>query len=178
MKIFDQVKNFLAKYYILYRIRQKKHSQSGFKSFYQNSKSVLIVFPVAKINSKEALGILSEVVESKSDVAVLVDAKNAAEIITSKKVNIISYDEKDRNLLNLPNQAFKSKLKVKKYDLVIDLNLVPDYYSLICIKILNAAWRVGFYDIFTGKIFNVQIKKSYPEAKISYKNLLNCLSMF
>jgi hypothetical protein len=178
MQLLDTIKTNLARVFLLYFKLNKTAQKNIFNNFYKNANSLLIVFPSAKENVQEAVSILKKVAEDKKNITTLIDKKYEEEISQVKNLTILSYGDKDKNFLGLPNSLYRSKLTGKKYDLVIDLNLKPDYYSLDCINSANPALRVGFYENQESKLFNIQIKNSSKESKISYKNLLNCLTMF
>jgi len=70
-----------------------------------------------------------------------------------------------------------SKIEKKKFDAVIDLNRKEQlFYSYVMI-IAHTGLRIGFTKKFADKIYNLQVLNDESNAKISYKNLLNCLKM-
>lgn len=178
MQLVDNIKKKLAGIYLLYFKLNKTAKNSSFDGFYKKAESLLIVFPSVKENVNEAAGILEKVAGVKKNITVLVEKKYESEIAQLKNLKILSYTPKDKNFLGLPSALYKNKISVGRYDLVIDFNLNPDYYTMDCINSANSAMRVGFYEVRGSKLFNIQIKNSSAEAKISYKNLLNCLTMF
>lgn len=174
----EPIKNFFAKTYLLFLMKNEKKNQFTFNGFYKNSESVLIIFPENESVINEALEVLPSFTEKKSDLTLLIKEEIANKIADIKNFNVITYTPKDESYLKLPNFSVKNKLRHKNYNLVVDLNLKPDYFAINCIKTVKSEWKLGFYNKFTEKIFNIQIKNSSIEPKISYKNLLNCLTMF
>jgi len=178
MQFLTTIKTKLAGVYLLYFTLKKTTGKNTFNNFYKNAGSLLVIFPSAKEYIKEAAVMLKNLAEEKTNITAVIDKRFEQEVAQVKNLSVISYTEKDKNFLGLAARQFKNKLSGKKYDLIIDLNLSADYYSLDCINSANPGVRVGFYESRTAKLFHVQIKNSSKESKISYKNLLNCLTMF
>jgi len=84
---------------------------------------------------------------------------------------------KEVNKIDLPSKGLLSKLLMKKYDVVLDLNRQEQLFYTYVSGVMGAAVSIGFAKSFADKVYNIQIANSETNPKISYENLLNCLKM-
>jgi|GEM_PF-1989675 len=177
-KVVDWVIGFFTKIYLLIITGNKDHKNVKFNGFFQNSGSVLIIMPESEEAALEAKSVIEYFLEKELDLTVFVSAGNTITSALEKSISVITYSNKEKNLLRFPGKELIEKLGEKSFDLVLNLNTIPDYYHLSCVKNTNGKWKAGFYCRHADKIFNILVKNNSDEPKISYKNLLNCLTMF
>jgi len=178
MRLFEKIKTVLARLYIFCISLNKKEKRNSFNNFYRESQSVLIVYPGINGKPAGAEEFIRDIAGFPKKITVIAHARHKTVFEGLKNINVVAFNDKDLNFIGLPGKELRGKIAGEKYDLAIDLNTKPEFYSIDCIKTANPKWRVGFYEGKGDKIFNVMIKNSFGESKISYKNLLNCLTMF
>jgi ADP-heptose:LPS heptosyltransferase len=89
----------------------------------------------------------------------------------------LAVTKENKTKLGLPNKFLINKIKKYKFDLIIDLNLEYDIFSLVLSTIPEANFRVGFVKKNSDYFYNYQIPQEINSEK-SYRNLLNSLRMF
>ena len=166
-----------ARIIVRLKLRGSKFNEQSFSEAFNKSRSILVLMPEDEDDFKCSIDVLSFLEELKKEIVILTNDFRVSILPFNFRGKSIGYEIKDINRLKLPSRAMISKIDKKKFDAVIDLNRTEQlYYSYITI-IADADLRVGFTKKFADKMYNLQVLNDETNAKISYKNLLNCLKM-
>jgi ADP-heptose:LPS heptosyltransferase len=99
-------------------------------------------------------------------------------IPTKFRPHVIEHTIGETNRLNLATHKLIEKLKEKKFQAVIDLNIKDNIFFSHIISSIDVPMRIGFKKNNSDKYYNIQINPEDSKPEISYKNLVNCLNMF
>jgi ADP-heptose:LPS heptosyltransferase len=115
----------------------------------------------------------------EENITIIGDERGVETIRLMPRSHFVQIREEDVNTFYHPRPEFLSRVKDKKFDLAIDLNLdlvLPSAY--IC-RESNAKVRVGFTGPSSDTFFNFQIQ---PDPSLSRKDIYDraakCLYMF
>ena len=145
------------------------------------SQRVLVIMPLDKRELLSAIGFIDMLRHTlkEENITVIADEHGLETIRLMPKSHFIHIKETDVNALYHPRPEFLARMKDRKFDLAIDLNLdlvLPSGY--IC-RESNATIRVGFKGPSSDPFYNFQLQ---PDPSLSRKNIYdrvaNCLHMF
>jgi len=167
----------IARIIVRQKFGKNKFAEQSFSEVFNKSRSVLVLMPENEEDFNCSIDVLSFLDELKKEIVVLTNDFRVSLLPFHFRAKSIGYEIKDINKLKLPSGSMISTIEKKKFDAVIDLNRQEQlYYSYITI-IADAGIRIGFTKKFADKIYNLQVLNDETNAKLSYKNLLNCLRM-
>ena len=167
----------IARFIVKQKFKKNHFDVQSFSEAFNNSSSILVLMPEDETDFQCSIDVLAFLDELKKEAVIVTNDFRVSILPIQYRAKSIGYEIKDINKLKLPSRSMISTIERKKYDAVIDLNRQEQlYYSYIAI-IADAGLRVGFTKKFADKIYNLQVLNDETNAKISYKNLLNCLKM-
>ena len=167
----------LARIIVKQKFSGNKFDVQSFSEAFNNSRSILVLMPEDEDDFKCSLDVLTFLDELKKEIVIITNDFRVSVLPFHFRGKSIGYEIKDINQLKLPSRRMISKIEKKKFDAVIDLNRKQQlFYSYVMI-IAHTGLRIGFTKKFADKIYNLQVLNDESNAKISYKNLLNCLKM-
>lgn len=167
----------IARIIVKQKFKRNHFDEQSFAEAFNNSRSILVLMPEDETDFQCSVDVLSFLDDLKKEIFIVTNDFRVSILPFHYRAKSIGYEIKDINKLKLPSRSMVSKIEKRKYDAVIDLNRQEQlYYSFVTI-IANAGLRIGFKKDFADKIYNLQILNDETNAKISYKNLLNCLKM-
>ncbi len=165
------VKKTIIKYLFkrFLRKHQNKEVKKEYKS-YNNIKTVLILF---ESDLKEKNEVIKKIISELSNDGKQVDAIGYAKkkhIHTIIRPNFKILSKKDINWVGKPTASILKKTEMKKYDLLIDLNVnrkVPLLYLNVA---SNSLLKTGLYnkkyDLFDFSIHKKKLSKNKKELEI------------
>ena len=167
----------LARIIVKQKFRANKFDVQSFSEAFNKARSILVLMPEDEDDFRCSIDVLTFLENLKKDIVILTNDFRVSILPFNFRAKSIGYEIKDINQLKLPSRKMVSKIEKKNFDAVIDLNRKEQlYYSYVMI-IAQAGLRIGFTKKFADKIYNLQVLNDESNAKISYKNLLNCLKM-
>lgn len=167
----------IAKIIVKQKFKKSHFNVQSFSEAFNKAHSILVLMPEDEGDFRCSIDVLSFLEELKKDIVIVTNDFRVSILPINFRGKSIGYEIKDINRLKLPSKKMITRIEKKKYDAVIDLNRNEQlYYSFITV-IAKAGLRIGFTKNFADKIYNLQVLNDETNAKISYKNLLNCLKM-
>ena len=167
----------VAKIIVKQKFKESHFDVQSFSEAFNKAHSILVLMPEDEDDFRCSIDVLSFLEELKKDITIITNDFRVSILPINFRGKSIGYEIKDINKLKLPSRKMISKIEKKKYDAVIDLNRKEQlYYSYITV-IARTGLRIGFTKNFADRIYNLQVLNDETNAKISYKNLLNCLKM-
>ncbi|PIF01506.1 MAG: hypothetical protein CR965_01630 [Paludibacter sp.] len=160
-----KIRNYFLKRFIKQnRIQQRKYLN------YNDIKTVLILFE-SEFNekNKNIKDIISKLTDDKKDVDAIgyIDKK---EILTSVRSNFRILGKKHINWFEKPCDVVLKKVKNKKYDLLIDLNINNQIPLLYLNVASNSLLKTGLYnkkyDLFDFSIHKKKLLRDKKELEI------------
>jgi len=92
---------------------------------------------------------------------------------------IIRLHERDINLLFLPKDHLRRRIREKDYDVAVDLNIRLHLPSAFLCKESRSKVRIGLLKEHADTFYNLQLRTtSTGSAKVIYEHLSSCLAMF
>lgn len=167
----------IARIIVRQKFGRNEFSVQSFSEVFNKSRTILVLMPDNEDDFNCSLDVLTFLDELKKEIVVLTNDFRVSLLPFHYRAKSIGYEIKDINKLKLPSRSMISTIEKKKFDALIDLNRHEQlYYSYISL-IADAGIRIGFTKKFADKIYNLQVLNDETNAKLSYKNLLNCLRM-
>lgn len=176
--MIENLKKNFALYLLKKKYLKRIDNETNKKDFIKNSNSFLVIMPENDEDYRHGYEIAKYLKIHKKKVSlVLPDFKYS---LVDKHLNfeLITYGLKSRNSLNMPGKALIEKLDNKKFDVVIDLSRMENIFSTGLSLLPETNIRVGLNKEKTNNFFNVRFNLWENNSEISYRNLLNSLSMF
>lgn len=163
--------------YILHK-RLKKNEQILFNKFFTNADDYFIILPEDDDSFRYSFIVIKYLFEQKKNITLFVVDYRKSLILDSLKYHIISYENENKNKLNLPKQEIIEKIQQNQYDILIDLNRGYNIFNCAVSMLVKAKYRVGFNKEYAELYYNFLIANDERNSEFSYKNLLNSLQMF
>ena len=174
--MIEKIKLLVGRY-ILHK-KLKKNEQIIFNKFFTNADDYFIILPEDDESFKYSFVIIKYLFEHKKNITLFVVDYRKSLILDSAKYHVVTFENENKNIVNLPKQELLEKIEQNQYDLLIDLNRNYNiFYSAITISV-KAKYRVGFTKEYADLYYNFLIANDERNSELSYKNLLNSLQMF
>jgi len=176
--MISKIKNKIAEKIAIRKYAINKKEEKSFNNFFTEANDVLIILPQNHAGLSTALqDIIRYVLIHKKNLYLIYKKEFQSFIPTDIRYAALAVTKENKTKLGLPNKFLINKIKKYKFDLIIDLNLEYDIFSLVLSTIPEANFRVGFVKKNSDYFYNYQISQEINSEK-SYRNLLNSLRMF
>jgi hypothetical protein len=126
----------------------------------------------------DAVNVIRYLLDQRKNVTVFLPEYKYNILSVKESVQTIAYNVNDVNKLGLPTKNLRDILNKKTFDIIIDLNRSEDNFLTAVSFSLDSEFRIGFTKRGADLYYNFQVANNEINAEISYKNLLNSLSMF
>lgn len=166
----NQLKNFIISFYLRYSKKEKTNFQ--FSKDIKNANEFFLILPENKKELIASLSILNYL-RSQNKRLYLFLSTSVSSSIPYDNFYYKVYYEIDKTKLDFPKKHIKDELSKIKVDLLIDLNIQDNLFTMLCTNFVNAKNKIGFSKKFADKIYNIQFKINQTNSEISYENLLN-----
>ena len=173
----QKLKQKAARAYMQHQLKKSNFVNKSFSFAFKNSNSILILMPEEDLDFKYSRDILVFLEKLKKEILILTNDYRISLLPVHFRSKALGHGLKEVNKIDLPSKGLLSKLLMKKYDVVLDLNRQEQLFYTYVSGVMGAAVSIGFAKNFADKVYNIQIANSETNPKISYENLLNCLKM-
>ena len=173
----EMLKQTAARAFIQHKLKKSDFSNKSFSYAFKNSNSILVLMPEGDKDFQYSTDILVFLEKLKKEILILTNDYRISLLPLPFRSKALGHGLKEINKIDLPSKGLLSKLLMKKYDVVLDLNRQEQLFYTYVSGVMGAAVSIGFAKSFADKVYNIQIANSETNPKISYENLLNCLKM-
>lgn len=170
----------LSQNFLIY-LHSKNRNKFSFitpQNILKDVSNVLVLIPEQKELTNEIKFIFNVTQQLFNQVTFLVEANLSQFLQLDDHPNVIIYDQKQKNFIDLPKKHFIHLLQQKKYDLIIDCNIKDSFFHYWIQKNLNAKYKLGLYrensTLFNNLVMRVN---NIENVKRAYKNLLLLLKL-
>jgi hypothetical protein len=175
--MIKNIKDAIAFQIIKNKIKNQKREGQTFQKFLSQSYNILVLMPSVEEDFKHSVIVL-EYLEKREKVLDIVTYDFRVSMLPSRlKMKVIEHGIKDVNKIGLPSKQFIKKFEDKNYSAVIDLNRESDIFYKGLTVFAPAPVKAGFSNKDSDQFYNLQVVPD-ENAEISYKNFLNCLTLF
>ena len=178
MSAIEKIKRNAGYYFALQKYGSIHLEKISFCKFIQESNDILIILPDDDVEFRNSLEAVYGLVEMKKNVVLFLRDYRISLITRKSGIGFIDYGIRDFTKLYLPAKTLLDKIAEKKFDTVIDLNLIEDIYAAIIVKSVDAKFKIGFKRGKTDLFYNILLINNENIPAFSYRNLLNSLQMF
>ncbi len=176
--MIENLKNKLALYFIRKNYKSKETGEKIERDFFRKSSKYIILMPEIDEDYQNSFEVIRYLSIHKKNITVFIPEHKLNLFDKSMKTEFLTYSISDKTKLNLPSKEIVEKLKEKKYDAVLDLNRSENLYFAGVALLPECKIRAGVNKQKTKQFYNVLFNISENNSEISYRNLLNSLSMF
>lgn len=159
------------------KLKKKPVELSNFKNFIKNSSKILLILPDDKANWDFLIKIFDFLIKSEKQLSLFLPENQFSSMPVKQKVQSLTYNDNDVSRLNLPRKSLSRKLRYHSFDVIIDLNVEENLFYSAVANLVKSNFRVGFIKSDSDLYYNFQIPCEINN-EISYRNLLNSLTMF
>ena len=159
------------------KLKKKTVEQSNFNNFIKNSNNILLILPDDKANWDFLIQIFDFLLKSEKQLFLFLPENQFSSMPMKQKVQSLTYNDNDVSRLNLPRRSLSRKLKYHSFDVIIDLNIEENLFYSAVANLVKSNFRIGFKKNDSDLYYNFQIPYEINN-EISYRNLLNSLTMF
>ena len=175
--MIETFKNKIANFLLKKHKKSHPTAEINFNKFFSNSSNILLIAPENNNDLKYIEQIIHYLHSAGKEVSVLI-AEHKVSLMNNKKgIKFLTYGLADINKLNLPSPKLKSILVNCSFDVVIDLNSIPNRFFRAVGAYCQSKVSIGFKGENADTYYNFQITAEI-NTKNSYENLLNSLKMF
>ncbi len=176
--MIEELKRKIAHYLIRKKYLRKSEESIAFKSIIRDAKEILLIMPGNDADFIEALESVKYFQNHKKTISIFIaEAKHSTLQLTSS-VKLISYLPLQITRFFLPDKMLLARLKDKKYDVVIDLNLKENTFFSCVANVVNSKIRIGFRKNRSEDYYNIIYDSKQNEPLLVYKKLIEHLAMF
>ena len=178
MSTLEKVIKNVGYYYALQKYKNYNLEKISFGKLIRESEDILLILPDGDAEFRNSLEAVYMFTEMKKNVTLLLRDFRVSLVKRKSGVEFIDYGIKDFTKLYLPTKTMLDKILERKYDIVIDLNLIEDIYAAVIVKSVKAKYKIGFKRGKTDVFYNLLLINNENIPAFSYRNLLNSLQMF
>ena len=175
--MIERTKKWISLKLLKRQLKRKSVEQSNFNNFIKNSKKFLLILPDDKVNWDFLMPTFDFLLKSEKELSLFFPENQLGSIPLKQKFSSITYNEVDVSRFNLPDKSLTDKLGNHTFDVVIDLNTKENIFYSAVANLVKSDFRIGFIKKDSDLYYNFQIP-SEINNEISYRNLLNSLTMF
>jgi len=175
--MIDKPKKMLSRVLLKRQLKKKSVEQSSFNNFITNSSKILLILPEDKANWDSLKQIFDFLIKSKKDLYFFLPENQFSSMPLKQNVQSLTYTENDISRLYLPGRSLSRKLRYHSFDVIIDLNTEENLFYSSVANLVKSNFRIGFIKNESDLYYNFQIPCEINN-EISYRNLLNSLTMF
>jgi len=175
--MIERIKNSLGRIFLKKRLKKKPVEQSNFNNFIKNSRKILLILPDDQESWNFLIPAFEFLLKLKKELFIFLPENRLGSFPLEQRVQSITYNEKDVSRLHLPVNSLSGKLGKQSFDVVIDLNVGENLFYSAVANIVKSDFRIGFIKNDSDLYYNFQIPHEINN-EISYRNLLNSLTMF
>jgi hypothetical protein len=176
--MIEKLKKIVALYLLKKKYLKRIDNNTNKKNFFRNSDSFLIILPENDEDYNNSLDIAKYLAIHKKNVSLLLPDYKYSLVDRNLNYNLITYGLNSKTRMNLPAKSLTGRLENKKYDVIMDLNRKEDVFFTGVSLVPQTNIRIGVNKDKTNSFYNVRFNISENNSEISYRNLLNSLSMF
>ena len=175
--MIEKTRKMLGRKLLKRRLKKKSVEQSNFSRFFKNSSKILLVLPADEANWDLLNQTFDFLLKSEKELSLFLPENRFSSMPHKQKVHSLTYTENDVSKFHLPGRSLSRKLKYHLFDVVIDLNTEENLFYCAVANLVKSNFRIGFVKKNSDLYYNFQIP-SEINNEISYRNLLNSLTMF
>ena len=176
--MLNSIKKSIAEFIIKRYYVKSTVNVRSFKNFVKNSIDYLCLLPQNDADFADSLNVIRYLILHKKNVTVLLPEHKYNLLQVKDSIQTITYKIDDVNKLGLPSKRMRNFLTQKSFDCVVDLNRSDSHFLVAVSFSVDSDFRIGFTKKGSDNYYNFQVANNEINAEISYKNLLNSLSMF
>jgi hypothetical protein len=178
LSALEKIKKNAGYFYAIQKYGNLNLEKISFCNFIQDSNDILLILPDEDVEFRNSLETVYAITEMKKNIILLLRDFRVSLVNRKSGVGFIDYGIRDFTNFYLPTKVVLDKITERKYDIVIDLNLVEDIYASVIVKSVGAKYKIGFKRGKTDLFYNILIINNENIPAFSYRNLLNSLQMF
>lgn len=176
--MIEKLKGKIGQLFVKKNLKEVKHQVQSFRNFFKKSFSFLILMPEDETDFNYSVEVIRFLEANKKHFHILTYDYRVSLLPLKIRPQVIEHGIDDLNKFKLPSKKFMDKLSELDINAVLDLNRKPNLFYSYAANLVNAPLRIGFSKEDADAYYNIQIINKEENPEISYKNFLNCLSMF
>ena len=175
--MFKRKNNLLRRLLLKIKLKKKSVEQSNFTNFIKNSTNILLILPGDQESWNSLMQIFDFLLKSQKKLSLFLPENLFASMPLKQKVQSLTYNNNDVSRFHLPGRSLSRKLRYHSFDVIIDLNIEENLFYSAVANLVKSNFRIGFKKNDSDLYYNFQIPYEINN-EISYRNLLNSLTMF
>ncbi|MBZ0179955.1 MAG: hypothetical protein K8F36_11745 [Melioribacteraceae bacterium] len=176
--MIDQVKNIAVNYKLNQIKKGRNEHPVQYTDFISRARDFFIILPMDVEAVDNPNLIFHFLLAFNKNVSVITTVEVFNYFRYRTKCHLVDFTTDELTKLGLPDKSLIHRLKRRKFDVVVDLNLNSNNFSTAVANAVDANFRIGFHSEKAEKYYNFLISKDENNPKLSYENLLNSLKMF
>ena len=178
MLILENFKKKMSYFYVFQKYKEKELELMSYKDFYKKANDILLIIPDNEAEFKNSLDFVYALAETKKNIKLFIRDYRVSLVARKNSISYLDYNIKDFTKFNLPTKVFLNNIIERKYDIVIDCNIIEDIFTTVIVASINAKYKIGFKRGRTDRFYNFLLVNRENNPAFSYRNLLNSLQMF
>lgn len=162
--------------------RNANGKQTNFRGVYTKARSALFIMPPEEEHRTLALSVIQKAQHQFKGNSLTVLASNTASRAVAGKLSqcvMVPVHEEQVNFFFLPKKSLITRLKEKKYDVIVDLNLDATPLAASVCAHVEAPLKAGFRSPQSETLYNLQLQSAPARPpKLRYEQLVQTLAMF
>ncbi|MFO7447428.1 MAG: hypothetical protein R6W90_13745 [Ignavibacteriaceae bacterium] len=176
--MIDLLKEKVALFVVNRQLKHNPQAEVSFTNFFSSSFSFFVLMPEDEKDFIRAFEVLNFLEESRKNILIYTYDYKVSLLPIKFRQKALGHGVADVSKWKLPSKSYQGKLNGLRFDAAIDLNRKDNLYCSFSANLVQARIRIGFSKSGSDKFYNLQVADNEDSAELSYKNLLNCLSMF
>ncbi len=172
------IKKIFRSFLIKRKFLKGESPKLKFNNFFNSSNSFLLLMPDENSEFNNSLDIPRYLNSIGKDITLFCSIDKASRVESAYKFKTLVYTYEDISKLNFPTPNLLKRIKLKKFDVTIDLSIKNenDFYGIVT-KVTNAKYKIGIQKEGVD-FYNMIINLNESDVDLFYPKLLNALKMF
>jgi len=175
--MFEELKRKIAHYLIHKKHLCKSDETITFKRVISDSREVLILMPNIENDFTGSIEIVKYFHSQKKSISLFLPESKHNSVPLDYQCKFVSYLPVQITRFFLPDKMLLTRLKEKKYDIVIDLNRVEDTFFSCVANVVSSKIRIGFQKNRSEDYYNLLYNSKQNDPSGAYKKFLEHITM-
>ncbi len=176
--MFENVKKKIGRYLLNKKYCKTDQLVINYNNTLVKSSDIFVIMPRDDQDFYHSLDLIKYLLNQGKRITLFLPEFKYSLIPEKDKYKFVSYHPQQTTRFFLPDKTLESLLKIKEFDIVIDLNRNEDLFYSAAANIVKSKVRIGFSRQFSESYYNLQYMDKNNQLDTIYNGFLGFLKMF
>lgn len=177
--MFEKLKRKIAHFILSRKYLNRNNEAIYFNNILSTSNNFFVILPSEDNDKNNSLDLIKYLLIHKKNVTIFSNQQLFNKFVSNKdKIDFITFSTNNITKLNLPSKDLINKLKIKNFDVVIDLNRKENTFFSAIANVVKSKVRISFQKDLSDPYYNFLFQNKNGDSELAYRNFLEVIRMF